>query len=85
MFVVYRTLLEHLLVAGLLMELDDQGELAKHQYGIRKRRSTADIIKQVINLIGYFKSRASQQKDLCLLIYLNIKNALNSLLKSGMD
>lgn len=67
-------LYEHLLLERLNAELARTGGLAENQYGFRKGYQTIDAINQVMNI-----ARSSEiQRDLCLVITLDVKNAFNS-------
>lgn len=67
-------LYEHLLLERLNEELERTGTLSSNQFGFRKGRQTIDAVNEVLN-IG---SQAANQRDLCVVITLDVKNAFNS-------
>lgn len=67
-------LFEHLLLERLNEELERSGGLSSHQYGFRKGRQTLDAINEVLNIANV----AAEERDLCVLVTLDVKNAFNS-------
>lgn len=69
-------LYEHLVLKQLNSEIERTGGLSDKQFGFREGRQTVDAIKEVVRLAQEDDDR--QQKKLCALIALDIRNAFNS-------
>lgn len=67
-------LYEHLLLERLNEELERSGGLSPYQYGFRKGRQTIDAVNEVLNIARL----AAEERNLCVLITLDVKNAFNS-------
>lgn len=48
------------------------------KFGFSRERSRENAMFQVINMVDDIKSRVSRQRDLCLPVTLDIKNAFHS-------
>lgn len=53
-------------------------KLYVHQYGFRKNRSTVDAMQVVISIVNNIKKKAANNRELCLMATLDIRNAFNS-------
>lgn len=71
-------LFEHLIAARLTEELENKGLLYEHQYGFRRNRSTVDAMQVVVNVVNNLKMKAAQNREYCLLVTLDIRNAFNT-------
>jgi len=73
-------LLERLLLQRLEGHLDAHGgrRRAANQYGFRKGVSTESAVERVLSIAANAASKA-RNKDLCVLVTLDVKNAFNSL------
>nr|BAK38647.1 unnamed protein product [Tribolium castaneum] len=71
-------LLEQLLRARLLEELEERGGFSEHQYGFREGRSTLDAMEEAIKFAHFACSVFWGRKDLCALTTVNVENAFNT-------
>lgn len=64
----------------LLCRLEKYSEcsLSPRQYGFRQRRSTMDAIAEVVKIAKCANSGPTQNRDLCAVVTLDVKNAFNS-------
>lgn len=67
-------LFEHLLLERLNVELERTGGLSINQFGFRKGRQTIDAIMEVVNTAN----QATDERDLCVVVTLDVRNAFNS-------
>jgi len=71
-------LLERLLLTRLNQHLDLTGQRSENQYGFRHGRSTEDAIQRVISAARGAASGATQHRDLCVAVSLDVCNAFNT-------
>lgn len=71
-------LLERLLLARLTMAVAANGALSNNQYDFRQGRGTIQTIEEVLSLTGAATSGPTQDRDLLLLVILNVRNAINT-------
>lgn len=71
-------LLERLLMARLAVHINQVHGLSDAQYGFRRGRSTTDAISEVLRMAQAAGSGAVQNRDLCAVVMLDVKNAFNS-------
>lgn len=71
-------LLERLLLTRLNEHLDATGQRSENQYGFRRGRSTEDAIGRVIEIARGAAQGATQHRDLCVVVSLDVKNAFNT-------
>ncbi|CAI6353663.1 unnamed protein product [Macrosiphum euphorbiae] len=70
--------LERLLLERLIPHIDSVGALSNLQFGFRRSRSTVDAIHQVLNVAKAAGSGPVQNRDLCVLVTIDVKNAFNT-------
>jgi len=70
--------LERLLLERLIKHIDYVGALNNLQFGFRRSRSTTDAIHQVLCAARAAGSGAVQNRDLCVLVTIDVKNAFNT-------
>jgi len=61
----------------------EKTSLADNQYGFRKGRSTIDAIDKVMNVVEDAGKGTIYQRQLCVLITLDVANAFNSVESHG--
>ncbi|KYB24568.1 hypothetical protein TcasGA2_TC031704 [Tribolium castaneum] len=71
-------LLEQLLKARLLEELEERGGFSEHQYGFREGRSKLDAMEEAIKFAHFACSGFWGRKDLCALTTVDVENAFNT-------
>jgi hypothetical protein len=71
-------LLERLLLIRLNHHLDSTGQRSDNQYGFRHGRSTEDAIQRVISAARGAAAGATQHRDLCVAVSLDVSNAFNT-------
>lgn len=71
-------LLERLLLIRLNHHLDSTGQRSENQYGFRHGRSTEDAIQRVISAARGAAAGATQHRDLCVAVSLDVSNAFNT-------
>jgi len=71
-------LLERLLLARLVDHIEQVGGLSGSQYGFRKSRSMTDAIAEVLRVARDAGSGVVQNRDLCAVVTIDVKNAFNS-------
>lgn len=67
-------LFEHLIKQRLIKEL----KLSVNQYGFREKKSTIDAMYVIKDKIIKIKNKAYQNREFCVLVTLDIKNAFNT-------
>lgn len=70
--------LERLLLERLTRHIESVGALSDLQFGFRRSRSTVDAIQQVMNVAQAAGTGAVQNRDLCVLVTIDVKNAFNT-------
>jgi len=70
--------LERLLLERLISHIDSVGALSSLQFGFRRSRSTMDAIHQVLCAARAAGRGAVQNRDLCILVTIDVKNAFNT-------
>lgn len=70
-------LLEKLLLARLNLVVLTNGDLTGNQLEFRTRWSTVQAIQAVIDLVGIAAVSAVRDRDVCIVVTLNIRNAFN--------
>jgi len=70
--------LERLLLERLTYHIDSAGALSDLQFGFRRTRSTVDAIHQVLNVAKAAGNGPVQNRDLCVLVTIDVKNAFNT-------
>lgn len=68
--------LERLLLERLIHHIDSVGALSELQFGFRRSRSTVDAIHQVLIVAKAAGSGPVGSRDLCVLVTIDVKNAL---------
>lgn len=71
-------LLERLLLIRINQHLDTTGQRSENQYGFRHGRSTEDAIERVIAAARGAATGATQHRDLCVVVSLDVRNAFNT-------
>ncbi|KAL4108158.1 hypothetical protein QTP88_018404 [Uroleucon formosanum] len=71
-------LFERLLLIKLNQHLDSTGQRSEIQYGFRHGRSTEDAIERVIAAARGAATGATQHRDLCIVVSLDVRNAFNT-------
>lgn len=71
-------LLERLLLTRLNEHLDSTGQRSDNQFGFRHGRSTEDAIERVIAAARGAAAGATQHRDLCVVVSLDVRNAFNT-------
>lgn len=69
---------ERLLLDRLNRHIDSAGALSNLQFGLRQSRSTLVAIDEVIRAAEAAGSGPVQNRDLCVLVTVDVKNAFNS-------
>jgi len=69
---------ERVLLNRLETHITSVGALSDHQSGFRWSRSTVDAIEEVIKMADRANSGPVQNRDLCVLITLDVRNAFNT-------
>lgn len=67
------------LAKRLTDELEEKKTLASSQYGFRAGRSTIDAVLEVIGKAEEERKKRWRTRRLCLLIFLDVRNAFNSM------
>jgi len=70
--------LERLLLNRLNRHIESVGALSNLQFGFRRSRSTVDAINEVVRAAEAAGSGPVQNRDLCVIITVDVKNAFNS-------
>lgn len=70
--------LEGLILNRLLKHISDVEALSENQFGFRRLRSTTDVINAVLKIARAANSGPSQNRELCVVITLDVRNAFNS-------
>lgn len=68
--------LEQLIAVRITGEVEPK--LSKNQYGFRKKRSTIDAMRRIMESVQSIKAKAHQNRKHAVLVTLDIKNAFNS-------
>lgn len=71
-------LLERLLLIRLNEHLNSTGQRSDNQFGFRHGRSTEDAIERVIAAARGAAVGATQHRDLCVVVSLDVRNAFNT-------
>lgn len=71
-------LLERLLLARLSMAVAANRALSDNQYGFRQGRGTIQAIEEVLSMADAVASGPTQDRDLLLLVTLDVRNAFNT-------
>lgn len=71
-------MLERLILMRLNQYLDQTGQRAENQYGFRRGRSTEDAIGRLIEVAHSAARKATQHRDLCVVVSLDVRNAFNT-------
>lgn len=71
-------LLERLLLTRLNEHLDSTGQRSDNQFGFHHGRSTEDAIERVIAAARGAAADATQHRDLCVVVSLDVRNAFNT-------
>lgn len=71
-------LLEHLLAIRIRRDLERDGGLSDRQYGFRKGRSTVQAIQRVTSTAEREIRKTLKTRNLCALVTLDVRNAINS-------
>jgi len=70
---------ERVLLNGLEAHITRVGAISDHQFGFRRARSTVDAIEEVTKMADRANCGPVQQnRDLCVLITLDVRNAFNT-------
>lgn len=78
-------LMERLVLSRLSRAVAANGGLSDSQYGFRPGRSTIQAINEVLNMADAAASGPTQDRDLCLLVTLDVRNAFNSVPWAAID
>jgi len=71
-------LLERMLLNRLLRHVEETGALSNLQFGFRRCRSTEDAIQEVLKTAREAGKGAVQNRHLCAVVTLDVKNAFNT-------
>lgn len=71
-------LLERLLLERINSHLTGQNSLSEKQYGFRRGKSTLDAIREVISSAEAAATGPTQDRDLCAVVAVDVRNAFNS-------
>jgi hypothetical protein len=71
-------LLERLILIRLNEHLDSTGQRCENQFGFRHGRSTEDAIERVIAAARGAAACATQHRDICVVVSLDVRNAFNT-------
>jgi hypothetical protein len=71
-------LLEHMVRARLMKDLEEKGGLSDMQFGFREGLSTADAVNEVLKVASFANDGVWGRKDLCALITIDVENEFNS-------
>ena len=71
-------LLERIIYTRLLAEIEEKGGFSDDQYGFREGRSTVDAIQEVVRVARSAIVGKGRDRELCLGIALDIRNAFNT-------
>ncbi|KAF6210112.1 hypothetical protein GE061_015868 [Apolygus lucorum] len=75
---------EKLLLLRLLPAIEQAGDLSPRQYGFRKGRSTVHALTDVVTAVRRSQEGSRYNRNLALLVTLDVKNAFNSARWSDM-
>jgi hypothetical protein len=71
-------LLEHMVRARLMKDLEEKGGPSDMQFGFREGLSTADAVNEVLKVASFANDGVWGRKDLCALITIDVENEFNS-------
>lgn len=71
-------LFEQLLSKRLKIELQRTGGLSNMQFGFREQRQTVDAVLEIVRIAKEAESFSAQQRQICAVVTLDVKNAFNS-------
>jgi hypothetical protein len=71
-------LLEHMVRARLMKDLEEKGGLSDMHFGFREGLSTADAVNEVLKVASFANDGVWGRKDLCALITIDVENEFNS-------
>jgi len=69
---------ERVLLNRLETHITKAGALSANQYGFRRSKSTIDAIEEVLSIAESAKRGPVQDRDLCVLVTLDVRNTFNS-------
>ncbi|VVC35188.1 Reverse transcriptase domain, partial [Cinara cedri] len=69
---------QRLILARLDAHLDSTGNRSPNQYGYRQGSSTSDAIERLLNATHYAALDVAQHRDICVAVYIEVKNAFNT-------